>query len=97
MSNLNLNVGDAVKVYAPGYQNEYFIVGRIIHIDYEKNGIEYGVIYFARNKKPCQDLLTVQAPEYRVKKMAVENPPSCPSHSFVMDYVDEIVEKERAA
>ncbi|MXV73438.1 hypothetical protein F4Z99_04065 [Candidatus Poribacteria bacterium] len=95
MSNSNFNVGDAVKVYGSGHYSEYYIIGRIIHIDYKKGGNEYGVLYYARNKTPLQDLLTVQASEHQIRKMPVENPPCCPSHGFVMDYVDEIAENER--
>ena len=92
MSNMsNFNVGDAVKVYRNN------IIGRIIHIDITRTGKEYGVIYFPKNANSYQDMLTIQAAEHHIRKIPVKNPPSCPSHSFVMDYIDEIAEKERTA
>ena len=96
--NTELHVGDAVKVYAPPPYYEYYIIGRIIYIETnEKEDMyEYGVLYYGRHRgDPQNSLLTLHTPSCNIKKMPVEHPPSCPSHSFTMDYVDELIEKER--
>ena len=90
--NSKYNVGDAVKIYGSDFHSEYYIIGRIIHIDHFKDKNEYGVIYY---KRDTNETLTMQAPEHQIEKILLKNLPGCPSHSFVMNYIDEQAEWKR--
>lgn len=91
-----LNVGDAVRVYAPNViDSQLYIIGRVVHIDYEETDeirIKYGIIYYG---KQSDEIATITMPEGVVNLLQNQNPPGCPSHSFTMDYVDKLVRMER--
>ena len=86
------NVGDAVKVFAPTPNSPFYLVGRVIYIDEINSQYEYGVIHYGRDS----NILVIHVTADRTEASPVPNPPSCPSHGFTMDYVDEIVEREKS-
>ena len=91
--NTEFQVTDPVKVYHPDPKSEFFLIGRIVYIDTHQNTDrkEYGVLYYPRHSN---DVDLIHAAESQLRKMPIENPPSCPSNSFTNDYIDEIVRKE---
>ena len=92
LENEKFNVGDAIKVFAPTPNSPFYLVGRIIYIDEINDEYEYGIIYYGRNSK----ILVIHVTAHRTKTSPVPNPPSCPSHGFTMDYVNEMVEREKS-
>ena len=91
--NTEFQITDPVKVYHPDPKSEFFLIGRIVYIDTHQNTDrkEYGVLYYPRHSK---DVAVIHAAESLLKKMPIENPPSCPSNSVTNDYIDQIVRKE---
>ena len=88
MSKNHWDIGDCVRAYGPENNSDYYVYGRIVYIDtYQEKPREYGVLHYNRKK----ELIVTCVPENQITRPPVPNPPSCPSHSFTMDYVDEIV------
>ena len=93
-NNTEFQVTDPVKVYHPDHISQFYMIGRIVYIDTDKKGNEYGVLYYERHSS---DLLVMHATEDRLRKMPVENPPGCPSNSMAHAYIEDIIQKENDA
>ena len=93
-SEVQFQVTDPVKVYDPDPRSQFFIIGRIVYIDTNKNTNRYGVLYYERRSKNLQ---VMKAAEYQMGKMPVENPPGCPSNSTAHAHIEDMIAKENDA
>ena len=92
--NTDFQVTDPVKVYDPDPRSQFFIIGRVVYIDTDKNTNQYGVLYYERHSKNLQ---VMKAAEYQMQKMPVENPTGCPSNSTAHAHIEDMIEKENHA
>ena len=93
MSNTEFNVGDPVKVYHEDPIYEFYILGRIISINHYVDKVKYSVLYYSKNNSNLQTIREVE--KDRLKSFPEGNFAGCPSHSITMEYVDDLVRKER--